>query len=115
MEARVREIVRERAYNRCEYCQRQQEASPLIRLQKIKVVRNRQDVATYSFSVSNTPLRWRQNRRWAFFVLVRPRCGISCDHLPNVKKVSLLFYLHAISFLVRLCRISFDRDEKSED
>ena len=31
MDARVREFVRERANNRCEYCQRHQETSPLIR------------------------------------------------------------------------------------
>ena len=33
MEARLRAFVRERAGNRCEYCQRRQETSPLIRLQ----------------------------------------------------------------------------------
>lgn len=33
MEARLRALVRERADNRCEYCQRRQETSPLIRLQ----------------------------------------------------------------------------------
>ena len=33
METRVRAVVRERADNRCEYCQRHQETSPLIRLQ----------------------------------------------------------------------------------
>lgn len=33
MEARARAFVRERADNQCEYCQRRQETSPLIRLQ----------------------------------------------------------------------------------
>jgi 5-methylcytosine-specific restriction endonuclease McrA len=33
VEARARLIVRERAENRCEYCQKQQEESPLITLQ----------------------------------------------------------------------------------
>lgn len=33
MDARLRRSVRERANNLCEYCQRQQETSPLIRLQ----------------------------------------------------------------------------------
>ena len=33
MEARVRAFVRARADNRCEYCQRRQATSPLIRLQ----------------------------------------------------------------------------------
>ncbi len=33
MEARVRTFVRERALNRCEYCEREQATSPLIRLQ----------------------------------------------------------------------------------
>ncbi len=38
MDARVREFVRVRAYNRCEYCQSQQEASPLIRLQMEHII-----------------------------------------------------------------------------
>lgn len=33
MDARVRAMVRDRAGNQCEYCQRAQETSPLIRLQ----------------------------------------------------------------------------------
>lgn len=33
MDSRTRVIVRERACNRCEYCQRRQETSPLFRLQ----------------------------------------------------------------------------------
>ena len=33
MEARLKKRVRERADDRCEYCQRRQETSPLIRLQ----------------------------------------------------------------------------------
>lgn len=33
MEARVRVLVRERAGDQCEYCQRRQETSPLFRLQ----------------------------------------------------------------------------------
>ena len=38
MEARVRALVRERADNRCEYCQRQQRVSPLIRLQMEHII-----------------------------------------------------------------------------
>ena len=54
------------------------------------------------------PQTWRQNRESAFFVLVRPRCDnipmSFHEHPPNVKKVFLLFYLHTIFILVRLCR-----------